>query len=98
MAYVREKRVEVNLRVKAKTAGGRAYKFVSPGRPGVPDRLITLPIPPEHREIVAKYVKFVECKSPDGSVEPHQAREHKRLRDLGFVVVVLSDKNLENIL
>lgn len=38
-----EKHIESKLRKKVKELGGRAYKFVSPGNSGVPDRLIVLP-------------------------------------------------------
>ena len=68
--------------------GGRSYKFKSPMRNGVPDRLDLFPIPPEHREIVAKYIVFTELKDTGEKPEPHQVREHKRLRDLGFKVEV----------
>lgn len=68
--------------------GGMSYKFKSPGRNGVPDRLDLFPILPEHREIVAKYIVFTELKDTGEKPEPHQVREHKRLRDLGFKVGV----------
>lgn len=38
-----EKDLEAKLRIKVKQKGGRAYKFVSPGNVGVPDRLVVLP-------------------------------------------------------
>lgn len=38
-----EKDIESKLRNKVKELGGRAYKFVSPGNSGVPDRLVVLP-------------------------------------------------------
>ena len=38
-----EKDIETKLRNKVKALGGRAYKFVSPGNSGVPDRLVVLP-------------------------------------------------------
>lgn len=38
-----EKDIESKLRKRAKEIGGRAYKFVSPGNSGVPDRLVVLP-------------------------------------------------------
>lgn len=71
-----------------KSQGGMSYKFKSPSRNGVPDRLDLFPIPPEYREIVAKYIVFTELKDTGEEPEPHQAREHKRLRDLGFKVEV----------
>ena len=38
-----EKDIEEKLRNKVKKLGGKAYKFVSPGNAGVPDRLVILP-------------------------------------------------------
>ena len=38
-----EKELEDKLVQKVKALGGRAYKFISPGNAGVPDRLIALP-------------------------------------------------------
>lgn len=38
-----EKELERKLVYKVKKLGGRAFKFISPGNSGVPDRLIVLP-------------------------------------------------------
>lgn len=38
-----EKTTEKYLRDEVRKIGGRAYKFVSPGNTGVPDRLVCLP-------------------------------------------------------
>ncbi len=89
MAYQRESSVEKPLVVKVKAAGGIAYKWVSPGRKGVPDRIVLLP---------GGKIVFVECKSPGKKPRTDQLREHARLRALGFTVVVLDDKNLEKII
>ena len=43
MAYERESIIEKHLVAEVKKAGGRAYKFVSPGRRSVPDRIVLLP-------------------------------------------------------
>ena len=40
---MRERDVERYLRERVKQLGGRAYKFVSPGNNGVPDRIVMLP-------------------------------------------------------
>ncbi|PIJ50648.1 nuclease [Erwinia sp. OLTSP20] len=89
MAYTRESTIEKYLVAEVKKAGGIAYKFLSPGRRAVPDRLVLLP---GGRAI------FVECKAPGEKPRPEQLREHERLRALGFTVVVLDSKNLEEIL
>lgn len=72
-----------------KGLGGIPYKFTSPSRRSVPDRLNLLPVPEEHRAIVAKYVRFVEYKAPNVTASEAQLREHARLRDLGFFVAVV---------
>lgn len=84
-----EKEVERKFVKRAKDAGGAAYKFVSPGRIGVPDRLVLAPIPPEHRAIVSMYVKFVELKKPGETPRPSQIREHNRLKRMGYSVYVV---------
>ncbi|EHK3568807.1 VRR-NUC domain-containing protein [Escherichia coli] len=89
MAYQRESTIEKHLVAEVKKAGGQAYKFVSPGRRAVPDRLVLLP---------GGRVVFVECKAPREKPRPDQLREHERLRALGFTVVVLDSKNLEGII
>lgn len=38
-----EEYIEKKLIDKVKSLGGRAYKFISPGNAGVPDRLVVLP-------------------------------------------------------
>ena len=84
-----ESTVEERYCRRVKRAKGRAYKFVSPGVRGVPDRLVLYPIPEEHRELVAKYVQFTELKAPGEKPRPEQIREHKRLRRLGYKVEVV---------
>ena len=88
MAYERESLIEKHLIAEVKKAGGIAFKFVSPGRRSVPDRIVLLP---------GGRLVFVECKAP-GKPRTDQLREHERLRALGFTVVVLDSKNLEGIL
>ena len=79
-----EKQVEKALVSTADVLGGVALKFVSPGRNGVPDRIVLLPVPEEHRAIVARYIKFVEVKRPGQKARPLQERFLQYLRDLGF--------------
>lgn len=84
-----EKKVEASHRDAVKEDGGLSYKFVSPARRAVPDRLDLRPIPPEHRELVARYVRFTECKRPGEKPTAAQLREHNLLRSLGFTVDVV---------
>ncbi|KLU15566.1 MULTISPECIES: VRR-NUC domain-containing protein [Xenorhabdus] len=86
---IREDVIERHLVNEVKKAGGIAYKFVSPGRRGVPDRIVILP---------NGRVVFVECKSPGEKPRPDQLREHERLRAMRQTVVVLDSKNLEGII
>ena len=84
-----ESSIEYKHCKRVKDQGGTSYKFVSPNRRGVPDRLDLFPILPEHREIVAKYVTFTEIKDTGEKPRPEQIREHNRLRELGFNVEVV---------
>lgn len=89
MVYERESKIEKNLVVAVKQAGGTAYKWVSPGRRSVPDRIVLLP---------GGRIVFVECKSPGVKPRSDQLREHERLRKLGFEVVVLDSADLSEIM
>lgn len=77
---VKERDVEYALVNAVRDAGGIAYKFSSPARRNVPDRLIDLPGAP---------LFFVECKRPDEEPRKAQAREHARLRARGKVVWII---------
>lgn len=89
---VSETDVEGDHIAAVKADGGHSYKFTSPARRAVPDRLDLRPIPPEHRAIVARYVQFTECKRPGEKPTVAQAEEHKKLRDLGFQVNVVDQQ------
>lgn len=71
---VTEKQVEAYLRDEVKKRGGIAYKWVSPGRHGVPDRIVVMP---ENKII------FMEVKSDKGVMTDNQIREMERLLKLG---------------
>ena len=87
-----EKDIEAHLRDKVKDADGIAFKFTSPQRRSVPDRLILMPVAEEHMDIVARYVRFVEVKNTGKKATDAQLREHARLRALGFRVQVIDNK------
>lgn len=84
-----EKDIEASHVADTKSNGGIEYKFTSPARRSVPDRLRLMPIAPEHREIVARYVRFREYKKTGEKATPSQQREHDYLRSLGFTVDVV---------
>jgi hypothetical protein len=71
---LRERDVERYLVFKAQAAGGRAYKFVSPGAAGIPDRIVALP---------GGKIVFVELKAPGRTSTPIQALQQRRLQALG---------------
>lgn len=79
-----EKTVERRLVQAVKAAGGVAYKFVSPGNAGVPDRLVVLP---------GGRVHFVELKTDSGRLSPIQCRQLDRLRAMGADIAVLYGKD-----
>ena len=75
-----ERRIEAALVRAALNAGGLALKWVSPGRPGVPDRIVFLP---------GGRVVLVELKAPGKTPTPLQAKTHEALRRLGMTVLVI---------
>lgn len=78
-----EKDIEQALVRKAKSMGGIALKFVSPGFDGMPDRLVLFP---------GRRVAFVEVKAPGKKPRAIQTARHEMLRNMGFPVYVLNDK------
>ena len=77
---MQEREVEKYLVERVKKIGGRAYKFVSPGNAGVPDRLACFP---------GGCVRFVEVKAPGGKQTTLQQNKAEELRRLGFEVRVV---------
>lgn len=78
-----EKNIEEYLRDKVKAIGGKAYKFVSPGNAGVPDRLVCLP---------GGRVVFVELKAPGKKPTTLQALQQRKISSLGFEVLNIDSK------
>lgn len=79
-----EKHIEAKLRDKAKQLGGRAYKFVSPGNNGVPDRIVILP---------EGKIGFAELKRPKGKARVLQERQIERLKKLGCYVMIVDTED-----
>ena len=77
---MKESYVEEHLANRVKMAGGEIRKVQWIGRRGAPDRFVMLP---------GRAPFWVELKRPRGKPEPHQVREHARMRELGCVVLVL---------
>jgi len=80
---VQEKVIEAYLRDNVKTLGGKAYKFVSPGTAGVPDRLVLLPN--------GKAV-FIELKATGKKATALQEAQHRKIRNLNFEVFTIDRK------
>lgn len=76
---MQERDVERYLVDQVRAAGGRAYKFTSPGNAGVPDRLILLP---------GATIAFAEVKAPGQKPRPLQVHAHDDIRRLGLRVYV----------
>jgi hypothetical protein len=72
----RENKVERYLDDQVKQCGGLTRKWVSPGRDGVPDRIV----------VYDGEIHLVEVKTTDGELSEVQEREHKRIRDKGVLV------------
>lgn len=80
---MRESEIEKYLREKVKRLGGKAYKFVSPGTQGVPDRMVCLP---------GGELFFAELKAPGQAPRPSQLYQINLLRRMGQRVEVIDSK------
>ncbi|WNX84380.1 VRR-NUC domain-containing protein [Agathobaculum sp. NTUH-O15-33] len=74
---MKESEIEARLVRGVKALGGRAYKFVSPGNVGVPDRLVILP---------RGRILFAELKADGGRLSRMQLHQIDGLRQLGVEV------------
>jgi hypothetical protein len=78
-----EDKIEDYLVERVEATGGEVRKVTFPGRRGAPDRLCGWP---NGRH------GLVETKRPRGKAEPHQLREHSRLRSIGLGVEVIDTR------
>ncbi len=88
-----EERVERHLVDEVQSRGGECPKWVSPGTRGRNDRILLRPVAPEHREIVARYLRFVEVKAATKKPTEQQVAWHTRLAELGFRSEVVDCKD-----
>lgn len=87
---MKESELERRLVQGVDKLGGIAYKFVSPGNDGVPDRVVVLP---------GGQVFFVELKTDTGRLRSVQKYQLERLCDLGArALVVRGDQGLQDFL
>lgn len=89
---MRESQIEKHLVQRVKALGGEVRKVKWIGRTGAPDRLVMLPEKFDRWQTAM----WVELKNPDtirtfpaDARERAQAREHKRMRDMGQRVEVI---------
>ena len=68
---MKESTIEARLVRMVRAKGGLCYKFVSPGNPGVPDRIV---ITPDGRTI------YVELKQPAGRLAKIQRWQQDEMR------------------
>lgn len=80
---VRERDIERWIVGQIGRMGGIAFKFVSPGYDGVPDRLICMP---------GGRIYFAELKTETGDLSRMQIYQIERLRMLGYDVRVIRGK------
>lgn len=84
---MRESEIERYFVKRVKEYGGEQRKFISPGRKGVPDRILVL----------LGLVFFIELKAPGKMLRPDQEREHGKLRLQGAKVLVLDSKTAVDV-
>ena len=75
----REKQVEARIVKRAKEHGGTAYKFTSPGRRSVPDRLMAMPC-------WDLKLPFIEAKAEGQDLTDAQKREKAKIEARGGIV------------
>lgn len=75
-----ESKIETYFRDQILSIGGEVRKVKWIGRNGAPDRFAAF----------LGWNGFIEFKAPGLDLEPHQAREHERLKALGVRVLMLN--------
>ena len=86
---MREKNIETYLVNQCCKRGWLCEKFVSPGKAGVPDRLICCP---------GGFACFAEVKAPGERPRKLQIIDHQERRALGFEVFVPDTKPAVDLL
>ncbi len=88
--YLSESQLERKFYDSVKRIGGLPLKFISPGRAGVPDRIVLMP---------EGKIYFVELKKPNGKISMIQDYIFKNFAALGFKVhIINSVESLEKFL
>ena len=84
---MKESSIEARLVKMVRGRGGLCYKFVSPGNPGVPDRIVITP---------AGRTVYVELKTEVGRLAAIQKYQHEEMRKRGAEVRTL--KGMDQVL
>lgn len=86
----RERDIEAYLKRRVEAVGGLCWKWASPGRNGVPDRVVMLPGHP---------AMFVEVKRPSGQLSTDQVVVHRKMVRAGHQpLVVWSRKDVDQLM
>lgn len=83
---MKESSIEARLVRMVRDRGGLCFKFVSPGNPGVPDRIVITP---------AGRTVYVELKTEIGRLAAIQKWQHEEMRKRGADVRTL--KGLDQV-
>jgi hypothetical protein len=89
---MRERDIERELVRRVTDVGGIVRKVQWIGHRGAPDRLVLLPPLEHYNSKIIKIIPqlyFPELKAPGEKPEPHQKREHDRLRAFGLNVPII---------
>jgi hypothetical protein len=86
-----EKDIEFKVSQYALENGVLSYKFTSPARAAVPDRLFIVPVKGLNGMLIPAKVYFCEFKREGKLPTPAQDREHNRLRNAGIKVYVIDN-------
>ena len=86
-----EGKIEAYLKKRVLGDGARIRKLSWPAHRGAPDRMVWWPGEPDGSGLAVNMV-FVEVKAPGKKPTKQQEREHKKLRDDGFEVCVVSTR------
>lgn len=84
---MKESAVEKHLRERVEETGGLCRKIAYPYRKSCPDRLVGWP--ESYQSGRNRRHALVETKRPGKDARADQAREHERLRAIGFDVRVI---------
>lgn len=103
---MRESQIEKHLVNRVVELGGEVRKVKWLGRRGAPDRLVMLPqrlranaLDRAFGSMYHPSTIWVELKAPGEKPEPHQLREHERMRRMGQRVEVIdSIEGVEELL